>query len=294
MTPRVFLELGRVSNLPTVWSNVLAGAVLSGQAAAGATLAVAFAGSLFYTGGMFLNDAFDAEIDRRERPERPIPSGRVALSTVMLGGFALLFGGLATLGLLVVAGSAASGVRLLAAGVFTAAAVIVYDLWHKGRPLSPVIMGLCRAGLYAMAGLAVSPTLPAPTIETAVAVLAYVVGLTHIARFETGSVVARTWPILFVFGPALLCVFRLRDLAGTDLAIAFFSLLVAGVWTARSLRLALRGGPGGIPRAVVSLIAGLALSDAAFVAGRGAPVAMLACYVCFGLTLAAQRGIRGT
>ena len=294
MKPRVFLELGRVSNLPTVWSNVLAGAVLSGDAAPGVTLAVAFAGSLFYTGGMFLNDAFDAEIDRRERPERPIPSGRVSLSSVLFTGFALLFGGLATLGWLAVSGAAASGVRLVAAGVFTAAAVIVYDLWHKGRPLSPVIMGLCRAGLYAMAGLSVSPTLPAPTVETAVAVLAYVVGLTHIARFETGSVVARTWPTLFVFGPALLCLFRLRELAGMELAVALPALLVAVVWTARSLRIALRGGAGSIPRAVVSFIAGLSLSDAAFAAGRGALFAMLACYLCFGLTLVAQRAIRGT
>lgn len=294
MTPRVFLELGRVSNLPTVWSNVLAGAVISGSAAPGTTLAVAFSGSLFYTGGMFLNDAFDADIDRRERPERPIPSGRASLASVTVLGFALLAAGLATLGLLVITGSAASGARLMAAGVFTAAGVVVYDLWHKGRPLSPVIMGLCRAGLYAMAGFAVSPSLPAPAVETAVSVLAYVVGLTHIARFETGSVVARTWPTLFVFGPALLCVVRLRELSGSELALAFFALLPAVVWTARSLRIALRGGPGGIPRAVVSLIAGLSLSDAAFSAGRGELAAALLCYACFGLTLTAQRAIRGT
>src|SRR5262245_63491269 len=48
------------------------------------------AGSLFYSGGMALNDAFDAEIDARERPERPIPSGRVSRGTVLALGFGML------------------------------------------------------------------------------------------------------------------------------------------------------------------------------------------------------------
>lgn len=294
MTPRVLLELGRVSNLPTVWSNVLAGAIVSGGALGVPVLAVALSGSLFYVGGMFLNDAFDAEVDARERPERPIPSGRVSRATVTLTGFGLLFAGLLLLAWPAFGDRSSSGARVLFAGVFTACAVIVYDLWHKGRPLSPVIMGSCRAGLYAMAGLAVSPTLPAPTVETAVAVLAYVVGLTHIARFETGSVVARTWPTLFVFAPALLCFFRMRELTGVDLALAFVAWLAAVAWTARALRIALRGGPGSIPRAVVSLIAGLSLSDAAFTAGTGQLVASAACFACFGLTLAGQRHVRGT
>ena len=57
---------------------------------------------------------------------------------------------------------------------------------------------------------------------------------------------------------------------------------------------ALRGGPGSIPRSVISLIAGLALTDAAFVAARAGTPGVLACFACFGLTLALQRRIRGT
>lgn len=73
MTPAVAFRLGRVSNLPTVWSNVLAGAALAGAAGVSppALVALMIAISLFYVGGMWLNDAFDAEIDARERPERP-------------------------------------------------------------------------------------------------------------------------------------------------------------------------------------------------------------------------------
>ena len=53
--------------------------------------------SLFYVGGMYLNDAFDAGIDAVERPERPIPSGQVSAETVFAAGFGMLALGLAVL-----------------------------------------------------------------------------------------------------------------------------------------------------------------------------------------------------
>jgi len=79
----IFLRLGRVSNLPTVWTNVMAAAVLARVPVASmGVVAVALACSLFYVGGMFLNDAFDHEFDARVRPERPIPSGLVSAGVV--------------------------------------------------------------------------------------------------------------------------------------------------------------------------------------------------------------------
>ena len=66
---RIYLQLGRVSNLPTVWTNVLAGVLLAGGALEpGSFIPLLLAFSLFYEGGMFLNDAFDRKIDARERP----------------------------------------------------------------------------------------------------------------------------------------------------------------------------------------------------------------------------------
>ncbi|HLY88157.1 MAG TPA: UbiA family prenyltransferase, partial [Acetobacteraceae bacterium] len=74
----VALKLGRVSNLPTVWSNVLTGMALAGAATADCRLLILVVSlSLFYIGGMFLNDAFDHGFDAKARPERPIPSGQV-------------------------------------------------------------------------------------------------------------------------------------------------------------------------------------------------------------------------
>ena len=79
-TPRLMgwktaLKLGRVSNLPTVWSNVIAAFALTGGAPLRVVVTAAVAMSLLYVGGMYLNDAFDRDIDASERANRPIPSG---------------------------------------------------------------------------------------------------------------------------------------------------------------------------------------------------------------------------
>ena len=91
MSWQVALRLGRVSNLPTVWTNTLAGIVLAGgRVLEPWTLPLLVALSLFYVAGMYLNDAFDAGIDARERPERPIPAGLVSAETVFTLGFAMM------------------------------------------------------------------------------------------------------------------------------------------------------------------------------------------------------------
>src|ERR1700733_832512 len=87
---RTLLTLGRISNLPTVWSNCLAGWWLSGGGNVWKLPLLFFGVSALYTGGMFLNDAFDEEFDRQRRPERPIPSGEISARAVWTFGWALL------------------------------------------------------------------------------------------------------------------------------------------------------------------------------------------------------------
>ena len=98
------LLLGRVSNLPTVWANLLAGTALAGVAfgslGAGLALILLPAYTLFYVGGMYLNDAFDANIDAEERPERPIPSGHASSGEVTPPVLACCLAGWCSLGLL--------------------------------------------------------------------------------------------------------------------------------------------------------------------------------------------------
>src|SRR5581483_3370517 len=91
---RTLLILGRTSNLPTVWSNCLAGWWLGGGGNYYRLPALLAGTTLLYLGGMFLNDAFDARFDSQYRRERPIPSGRITVQEVWQYGFGLLAAGL--------------------------------------------------------------------------------------------------------------------------------------------------------------------------------------------------------
>lgn len=143
---RAWLEIMRISNAPTVVSNAIAGGVLgyfakgdaAGQDLLGARWIVILAPLGCYIGGMVLNDAFDARIDARERPERPIPSGRISRSSAFIVGALLLLGG--------VAFAAATGSMLatLAAAVL-AITVLAYDAVHSYTAASTVLLAVCRA-----------------------------------------------------------------------------------------------------------------------------------------------------
>lgn len=278
------LRLGRVSNLPTVWSNVLAGVALGGGDPLSArTPPLLLALSLFYVAGMFLNDGFDAAFDRRLRPERPIPSGEVTRTTVMAVGFALMASGYVVLLL-----SAIPSWSTPVIGAALAASILLYDAWHKRNPISPFLMGVCRLLAYVAAGYAVTPS-PAPALWiAAVASLCYLVGLTYAAKQETLLRVANLWPLAFLVVPLVWGLVAARD------APALLLPLVAlGAWIVYAVRLLLQGGPQ-IGRAVVALIAGISLVDAVFVAACGELVAAAACVAAFGLTLALQRQVAGT
>src|SRR5690242_14805754 len=95
---RVLLVLGRVSNLPTVWSNCLAAWTLAGSGTPKKFMFLSAGATLLYTGGMFLNDAFDVEFDRQYRPERPIISGQISARSVwVIAAVLLLLGWVAML-----------------------------------------------------------------------------------------------------------------------------------------------------------------------------------------------------
>lgn len=177
---QIALRLGRVSNLPTVWTNVMAGLALNGgPASPPIVIGLGCALSALYVGGMFLNDAFDAKWDSENRAERPIPMGLVRARTVFVGGFALIGVGLA----LLVFGT--QTLEVIAAGVALAGLIVLYDVSHKRNPAAPVIMGLCRVGVYVVAAFTTNPVLHAPVFWGAGVLLAYLIFLSTLARKET-------------------------------------------------------------------------------------------------------------
>lgn len=290
MRLKTALRLGRVSNLPTVWTNTLAGSVLAGAAGFGAEFAVMLAAfSLFYVGGMFLNDAFDAAIDAKERPERPIPSGEIGRGVVFGWGFAMLALGIALLAWVGFGFAPRTGAWPAVAGIALAATVTFYDWNHKQNVFSPVVMGLCRVLIYVAAALCYTLALPEALQIGAALMLCYLIGLTYVAKQENLAQVENLWPLLFLAAPVAYGAWL-----ALERPVAGIFLLAFTAWVLVALRFLRRRLKGDIPRAVVSLIAGISLLDALLIAGTGAHGLALLALAGFGVTLFFQRYISGT
>jgi 4-hydroxybenzoate polyprenyltransferase len=284
------LKLGRISNLPTVWTNTLVGLVLAGGAIGDVRVPwLLLALSLCYIAGMFLNDAFDREFDARHRPERPIPSGEVNATTVFGAGFGMLAVGVALLAWIGYGFSEGTGWRPAVAGVALGATIVFYDWRHKNNPLSPVVMGLCRMLVYATAAYAFAVDPPQRVFAMAFLLLCYLTGLTYIAKQEHLDRVANLWPLAFLAAPLLWGL----QASLTDPVVAGIGLLFL-LWVLYSLSFLRRRRPGDVPRAVGGLLAGICLWDALVMAADGrASLAVLA-LALFWLTLLLQRYVSPT
>jgi 4-hydroxybenzoate polyprenyltransferase len=278
-TAGAWLQLARISNTPTVVSNTVAGAVLaSAVAETGAVAVVAVAMALFYTAGMILNDLLDYEIDVRERPERPLPSGAVSRPAALTAVIALFVAGQALLLL--------EGTEPFLAGLGLVALIVLYDAWHKGNPLSPVLMGACRALVYFVAAFAVAGGVPLEVATAAGVLLIYIVGLTQVAKAEGGSLLS-AWPLAAVLAAIGYWVGWTSSVWFVLLLVAFAAWVVRALWLVRVPR---RIGAG-----VVSLIAGVSLFDALAVASvEGSLAAVGVCLAAFLVTIALQTKIAGT
>jgi 4-hydroxybenzoate polyprenyltransferase len=231
---------------------------------------------------MYLNDAFDARVDARERPGRPIPAGQIELRTVFAVGAGLLAAG---------TGAAfAIGPGAGIAGLALAGAIVLYDWLHKRTALAPLLMGACRALAYAVAALAAGG-LSGAVLAGGIGLFAHTVGLTYAARQEAYDRIDRAWPLLVLAMPAFIGLWF--ALASDSSAAVILLALYLG-WSVGCVRLLFRRGKGDVPRAVVRLIAAIALYDAVMVAAVGAPALAVLALLGFLATLALQRVAPGT
>ncbi|MGH3461503.1 MAG: SCO3242 family prenyltransferase [Kribbellaceae bacterium] len=175
------VELVRAPAALTVPGDVIAGAVAAGNLRPARVAGLAASSVCLYWAGMALNDWADREVDATERPERPIPSGRVPADTALTLATGLTAAGL---GLAAVAGRGAA-VRTSAVLAATAWA---YDLGGKNTPAGPVLMATARA-LDVLVGAGSGRR---RAIGPAVAVGAHILGVTAVSRNEVhgGSAVA--------------------------------------------------------------------------------------------------------
>jgi 4-hydroxybenzoate polyprenyltransferase len=198
---RTYIELCRISNLPTVWSNVLAAVVLSGEPFSWSAFTVlALSLSLFYSAGMALNDIFDAAIDRIQRPSRPIPSGRITpLAAYLLTGglfvaaFILLF--------------TFPHRSAVFAGFVLLLLIVLYDRFHKGHPASVLLMAGCRTMVYVVSGYALAGKISGAVLIVAMIQFGYIVCISVTARYENH----RSTPFPFPVIPLMLAGICLVD-----------------------------------------------------------------------------------
>lgn len=182
-----YLQLMRPANIVTAWADVLAGFAASGSVVlftegigqatpdvvSLAWLLVSTTG--LYGGGVVFNDVFDAELDAKERPERPIPSGRASRSGATLLGSLLLIVGL-------VAASQVSWLSAtLALGI--AFSALLYDAFAKHHPqLGPLNMGVCRGGNLLL-GISAVPVIVEHWFLALIPIV-YIAAITTLSRGE--------------------------------------------------------------------------------------------------------------
>ena len=245
--------------------------------------------SLFYVGGMYLNDAFDADIDAIERPERPIPSGQVRRTLVFRLGFVMLAFGIVLLAWAGFGWPGGTGVWPPLCGLGLAIAIIAYDRHHKTNAMSPLLMGMCRVFVYVAAGACFVFPLPAGLLVGAALLLSYLIGLTYVAKQENLGQVKNLWPLIFLAAPVLYGATLLPHAVGLwPFWAAFTGWILVALWFVK------RRQAGDIPRAVVGLIAGISLFDAMLIAVHAPPKMALIAVAGFALTLALQKFISGT
>lgn len=285
------LVLARASNLPTVWTNVIAAWFLAGGDWSMALFWMCLGGSLLYIGGMTLNDAFDAKWDREHGKQRPIMQGRISERAVWILGIFWMVAGCAILLLM----ARAVWFWLLALVV----AILLYNAIHKRWAGSCWIMGACRFLLFLTAATACDPVVTNARIWFfGIALMVYIAGITLAARSEDTGGDAKTLAWLFLIFPVFLApAFLFPGVSlevpegqwlPNELPIKIGLVLVFASWIGVAWKKMPRIGA-----AVGNLLAGIVLVDALAVATVDVRVAVI-CAAALPVNLLFQRVIPAT
>jgi 4-hydroxybenzoate polyprenyltransferase len=275
---RALLDLARVPNLPTVWSNCLAGWWLGGGGNVWKLPLLLFGASALCIGGMFLNDAFDTEFDRQNRPSRPIPSGAISRESVWVWSFGLLAAGAVTLALL----GKTAGVLAMA----LLACIVIYNAAHRAIAASPWLLGLCRFWVYVIAGSAGAAGVNGGPVWCGVALALYVAGRGYLAQHESSRGRVPYWPLALVAAPIL---FAMLMNSGEYRVPAMWLSLVLALWIALCVRTIFQAGTGNVAHIVSGLLAGIVFVDWLAVAPLCPHWLSCVFLILFGATLGLQR-----
>lgn len=176
----------RPANVVTAVADILAGIAIAGtlyftQFNSTTIILLCLSTALLYGGGVVMNDVFDTELDKIERPERPIPSGLIKKSSAATFGIILMAIGITCAALSNIQHQFPASVIIAA---LIAAASVIYDKWLKHHSFfGPLNMGICR-GLNLLLGMSIY--VPAITSYWffAIVPVIYIFAITMISRGE--------------------------------------------------------------------------------------------------------------
>jgi 4-hydroxybenzoate polyprenyltransferase len=261
----------RPANIVTSIADVLAGIAISGFLANenpsinyfSPILLLCISTIGLYGGGVVFNDVFDAELDKVERPERPIPSGVISIKDAALLGIILLLLG-------IIAGFIVSVVSgLLAISIVVAA--LVYDKWSKHNAImGPLNMGLCR-GLNLLLGISIVISSLSMWWFLAIVPVIYIAAITMVSRGEVhgGSKSILYVAALFyclVIGGILFLSSRMEMIRWTLVFLIPFAWMIFSALI-KAIRLP---SPKNIGKAVKAGVIALILMNASWAAAFGA------------------------
>lgn len=263
-----YLQLIRLPNVFTTPSNILAGyfAAVTTTAAAEADgvhlIAIMVSSGLLYIAGIVLNDYFDIEIDKKERPSRPLPSGKISK------GYALTIAIVALLIANIIA--LVVGPISLAISLALTLLIIAYDYQLKYSVLGPFAMGGTRS-LNVIFGA--SPVLlyidnhsVAIVGAAAASLFFYVSSITILSKKEVGKERPNsTLVILIVFG-VILAIVPLGMLLQFEWTFLLNLSLFAGV-TIVTFRQYIAKEVPSVQKAVRNMVISIIILDSVFVTG---------------------------
>lgn len=199
MNLMAWARLVRIPTVFTILANVAAAYLLVAHSPAPLPrfLCIVLAGVALYWGGMIFNDVFDVEVDRRERPTRPLPAGAISLKAAKRAATVCLLSGvaLAAISGWLPAENAAGTWRPVLVALVLVGLILLYDGPLKETVFAPVVMGGCRTASFLLGAapvLATGEVLPAWGFEphvwgAAIGYGVYVMGVTLLARNEAGE-----------------------------------------------------------------------------------------------------------
>lgn len=264
-----YLQLMRPANLVTAMADVMAGFAISGCVGTllffPASINIQHPQLLFwlllsticlYAGGVVFNDVFDVALDKIERPERPLPSGRASLKiTIVLGCLLFCAALLAAFHVSITAGFIALSIAALA---------VFYDKFGKHTSLGPINMGACR-GLNLILGMSCSMNLWYIGFIS----LIYISAITLISKGEVHGGSKRNYIIAFVlYTIVILSIAAIIYLKSTYFSWSLPFLILFGYKIFSTLYIAAKTNePKNIMKAVKTGVISLIIMNASLAAG---------------------------